>query len=301
MGIRFYCPNGHKLNVKEFQAGRKGICPYCGAKLQIPTESTRASSKKRKRGTEPQVAMPPGAPSSAPAAVPVEAPGLQVRSAGGAISPSPRVQPAIGDTAQPAIDYPPGQVPVVGGPGAGAAPGPSPVAAAENPAVAPAGGSPAASGARAPVEVAPAAPGAPAPADVAPAASSTVSDPLTEAGDVVWYVRPASGGQFGPASSDVMRSWLEQGRVGADSLVWREGWNDWREASKVFPQLNAAQGESPLGEITIGEASTTTAATVPDRRARSQRRSKKTQTVVITLLIFTVIVLSCVLVWILAR
>ena len=26
MGIRFYCPNGHKLNVKEFQAGRRGIC-----------------------------------------------------------------------------------------------------------------------------------------------------------------------------------------------------------------------------------------------------------------------------------
>ena len=45
MGIRFYCPNGHKLNVKEFQAGRKGICPFCGAKIQIPTESTRPSSR----------------------------------------------------------------------------------------------------------------------------------------------------------------------------------------------------------------------------------------------------------------
>ncbi len=45
MGIRFYCPNGHKLNVKEFQAGRKGICPFCGAKIQIPTESTRPSTR----------------------------------------------------------------------------------------------------------------------------------------------------------------------------------------------------------------------------------------------------------------
>ena len=44
MGIRFYCPNGHKLNVKEFQAGRRGICPYCGAKIQIPTHSTRGST-----------------------------------------------------------------------------------------------------------------------------------------------------------------------------------------------------------------------------------------------------------------
>ncbi len=45
MGIRFYCPNGHKLNVKEFQAGRKGICPFCGVKMRIPLESTRPSTK----------------------------------------------------------------------------------------------------------------------------------------------------------------------------------------------------------------------------------------------------------------
>ena len=46
MGIRFFCPNGHKLNVKEFQAGRRGICPFCGAKIRIPTESTREASHK---------------------------------------------------------------------------------------------------------------------------------------------------------------------------------------------------------------------------------------------------------------
>ena len=47
MGIRFYCPNGHKLNVKDFQAGRNGICPFCGSKMQIPLESTRPSSHQR--------------------------------------------------------------------------------------------------------------------------------------------------------------------------------------------------------------------------------------------------------------
>ena len=36
MGIRFYCPNGHKLNVKAFQAGQTGICPVCGAKMPNP-------------------------------------------------------------------------------------------------------------------------------------------------------------------------------------------------------------------------------------------------------------------------
>lgn len=36
MGIRFTCPNGHKLNVKTFLAGKRGVCPQCGAKFVIP-------------------------------------------------------------------------------------------------------------------------------------------------------------------------------------------------------------------------------------------------------------------------
>ena len=39
MGIKFHCPNGHKLNVKAFLAGKKGICPKCGTKMLIPTVS----------------------------------------------------------------------------------------------------------------------------------------------------------------------------------------------------------------------------------------------------------------------
>ena len=36
MGIRFLCPNGHKLNVKSFLAGKRAICPDCGAKVLVP-------------------------------------------------------------------------------------------------------------------------------------------------------------------------------------------------------------------------------------------------------------------------
>jgi hypothetical protein len=39
MGIRFNCPNGHKLNVKEFLAGKRGVCPQCGAKFIIPEQA----------------------------------------------------------------------------------------------------------------------------------------------------------------------------------------------------------------------------------------------------------------------
>ncbi|NBW96425.1 MAG: DUF4339 domain-containing protein [Planctomycetia bacterium] len=36
MGIVAFCPNGHRINVKESYAGRKGLCPTCGAKFRIP-------------------------------------------------------------------------------------------------------------------------------------------------------------------------------------------------------------------------------------------------------------------------
>src|SRR3954468_11735462 len=39
MGIRFNCPNGHKLNVKEYLAGKRGVCPQCGAKFIIPEQA----------------------------------------------------------------------------------------------------------------------------------------------------------------------------------------------------------------------------------------------------------------------
>ena len=48
MGIRFYCPNGHKLNVKEKLAGKRGICPQCGVKLLIPLKSSRPSSREER-------------------------------------------------------------------------------------------------------------------------------------------------------------------------------------------------------------------------------------------------------------
>lgn len=39
MGIRFLCPSGHKLNVKTFLAGKRAICPECGAKVIVPEAS----------------------------------------------------------------------------------------------------------------------------------------------------------------------------------------------------------------------------------------------------------------------
>ena len=36
MGINVECPNGHALNVKDKYAGKRGFCPVCNARIQVP-------------------------------------------------------------------------------------------------------------------------------------------------------------------------------------------------------------------------------------------------------------------------
>jgi hypothetical protein len=91
-----------------------------------------------------------------------------------------------------------------------------------------------------------------------------VADPIAEAPAAVWYVRPPTGSQYGPARGDVMRKWIAEGRVSSDSLVWREGWADWRSASQLFPNLGAAGASAPaagpLGNMPSAPRSARTAA-----------------------------------------
>jgi hypothetical protein len=141
---------------------------------------------------------------------------------------------------------------------------------------------------------APAAP-PPLPADVEPA----MPDPLAEAGDVVWYVRPPSGGQFGPANSDVMRTWLSEGRISADSLVWREGWREWQEAGGIFPHFRVSQ-------VAMLATAETPALSGLEPVASHQhgvkpRRYRPKDTVTVVLLIIAFIFLLIVFFWILFR
>jgi hypothetical protein len=85
-----------------------------------------------------------------------------------------------------------------------------------------------------------------------PAVAPTAGDPIAEAPAAIWYVRPPSGGQYGPARGDIMRKWIAEGRVSGDSLVWREGWTDWRNAGQLFPSLAATP--SPAALVTTPSA-----------------------------------------------
>jgi len=133
----------------------------------------------------------------------------------------------------------------------------------------------------------------------APSAPS-LRDPLAEAGDAAWYVRPASGGQFGPAASHVMRTWLDEGRVDVDSLVWCEGWQDWKEAGDVFPQLGAGQPGASFGQISPGGTNATRAAAARVDRARARRQARNVQTLVIIVLVCAVVALGSIFFWVIS-
>jgi hypothetical protein len=95
-----------------------------------------------------------------------------------------------------------------------------------------------------------------------------------------------------------MRTWLDEGRVGPDSLVWREGWRDWQEAGQVFPQLGAGGEPSPDAIVTgSGSSSSRTAGGYP--RAPRRRASPASNAIIITVLILAVIVLFVVFVFVL--
>ncbi len=222
MGIRFYCPNGHKLNVKTFQAGQTGICPVCGAKMQIPLESTRPSSREQRRNAPVTARVP--SPADGPRRVPATS--------------------AAGAAGATAADPPGGQNQQT------AAPPPR------------------------------------------AAAARAAADPL--AAEATWYVRPATGGQFGPATSEIMRIWLAEGRIAADTLVWRDGWRDWQEAQRVFrqpPPNGVVDGPNADHSVPIGGAE---APLAPGQRRQAEsppnaRRMLVTVGVVVGLVVLGVV------------
>ena len=96
------------------------------------------------------------------------------------------------------------------------------------------------------------------PADTAIAAAGQMSalDLLTSDPSATWYVRPPTGGQYGPANGEILRQWIGEGRVAPAALIWRDGWPSWREASEAMPELNTS---SPNASSTTAGAQVATA------------------------------------------
>jgi hypothetical protein len=167
------------------------------------------------------------------------------------------------------------------------------------------------------------------------------ADPIAEAPGALWYVRPRTGGQFGPATGEWMRRWIDEGRVAGDSMVWREGWTDWRSAAGVFDQLRGAHASEPgclpgeaasnvapasqfvpvasaapaprpttpavfndsaaAGSLDVRPAQPKSSPAPAPTRFASRRRSNATLLTMIFLLAMTVLILLPVLIWVLVK
>jgi len=136
------------------------------------------------------------------------------------------------------------------------------------------------------------------------ARAEPATDPIVESPDAVWYVRPPSGGQYGPAGAELMRRWLDEGRIAPEALVWREGWADWQQATVVFPSpepepIGPTVAESDLppaagttkssGRLDFGAA---THASRPRSRPASKSKYGRNVAVIFVLTILCLVLLT---------
>ena len=92
----------------------------------------------------------------------------------------------------------------------------------------------------------------------------------SQSDDALWYVRPPSGGQYGPATRGEIERWKGEGRIPGESLVWREGWAEWRTAAESLHGRPLERQASP-------EASSVELRThAPDRPSSTRLRSYQT-------------------------
>jgi hypothetical protein len=61
----------------------------------------------------------------------------------------------------------------------------------------------------------------------------------------VWYVRRASGDQYGPAQAMMFWQWVQEGRVPEDAHVWKQGWPEWKSAKQWLAKKDPAPQKSP--------------------------------------------------------
>jgi hypothetical protein len=250
MGIRFFCQACDKrLNVKGFLAGKRGVCPHCGAKVDIPwqseakRESVAAGSPAIAPRSVGQTPLPTGPreTQTVPASVAING-----HSYGAPATAAPIAVQAM-QTSVPAQPIQPTAVPMA-----------APLTAAV-------------------AVVAPAAPPPP-PGN---------ADPIAEAPNAVWYVRPPSGGQYGPASGEIMRKWIGEGRVSADSLIWREGWPEWKTAASQFPEMAGAS--APRAAVAPSFPAQPSVSPAPDAAVNRppSRRKNNTMLAIVVVVVLT--------------
>ena len=78
-----------------------------------------------------------------------------------------------------------------------------------------------------------------------------------------YTVRLADGKEYGPADLEALKAWMAEGRIGPDTLVWREGATDWRPLTEVL-ETGELLAEVALGAtVTVAPRPSPAAPAVP--------------------------------------
>jgi len=89
-----------------------------------------------------------------------------------------------------------------------------------------------------------------APSGAKPSSSAKPSSPAKPAGKTTpaeenqWYLQSEDGEQYGPVSRQELDGWVAEGRIDASCQLLRDGWEQWKWAEDVFPQVGLAGTEA---------------------------------------------------------
>ena len=80
--------------------------------------------------------------------------------------------------------------------------------------------------------------------------------PAAEAGD--WFMQTEEGEQYGPVSKADLDAWVIEGRLDAGCQVLRDGWEQWKWAEEVYPQLSGTPAAPPAAAEPVVEVAPVT-------------------------------------------
>jgi hypothetical protein len=173
MGIRFACHLcNHPMNLKETQAGRRGVCPKCKGKFRIPIQSTHFSSPVSTTANEQESTVATGSD-------------LFGKINDGSDLVVSKSELSAGRDKVKSV---------------------SAVVAST-------------------------------PSSIDKRHDGNSQRQESTEGSVQFWVRPPSGGEYGPATQDMLRDWAYQNRITPDTLVCKERENQWTMISDIFPDL----------------------------------------------------------------
>ena len=190
MGIRFFCPNGHKLNVKTELGGMFGFCPKCQARMFIPAVSTRKSGDQSYKDKACLVRVDLDV-DQAITLVASDDRNCKTRlihnefstgsQASSLISVPEIIKHVVDSTGKECWD------------------------------------------------------------------SKEVLDlqEIFTNPTVLWYVHTGEQ-EYGPATGNIIQTWLRERRIGPKMLIWRNGWSTWHEAENVFGNIESFWSSSEI-------------------------------------------------------